>query len=58
MINSLESGFDSHVSFNVRSGPAPQGVQKKEDYEEKMSTSCSKVSTNLFLIGCCFDFKM
>ena len=29
MINSLESGFDSHVSFNVRSGPAPQGVQKK-----------------------------
>lgn len=62
MRRSAQSGLDSHVSFNVFSGPistlrAPAGKRKAADDEEKMST-LSQLSSNMFLIGYCFDFKI
>lgn len=47
MTSSLENAFDSHVSFNVFSGPVQKVCvllekEKTGDYEEKMSTLAQK----------------
>jgi len=61
MMSSVESSFDSYVSFNVFCGLEPKVCvcagkkEKTSDHKDNMSTLSLK---SLVLIACCFDFKM